>query len=163
MENINKKRVIPILIGVFGIVLILFSGIFSDKKSASVTIDDSDEDISAYTKLLEEKICAICEACDGVSNVTVMVTLEGGFEYEYAKNIDIGNGSYGSDRKEEYLIIGQGSGQKCVLIRKKQPSVAGVGIVCKGGGSDTVKSELMTLISSALGIGASKIYITEAS
>lgn len=163
MEKITKKRLVPIIIGVIGVALILLPGIFGDKENTTAAEHNDEADTLEYAKTLEEKITSICEACCGVSNVKVMVTLDGGFDYEYAKNIEVGNGSYGNDRSEEYLVIGQGSNQRCVLICKRQPAIAGVGIVCRGGGSDAVKNELLTLISAALGIGASKIYITEAS
>ena len=61
------------------------------------------------------------------------------------------------------LVLGQGSNQKCVLLREKLPVISGVGIVCRGAENESVKSELVLLVASALNIGTNKIYITEAS
>lgn len=160
-KNLNIKTLLPLLIGAIGIAFVLLAG-----SASSNTRNDSAEgiqsDITAYTFMLEEKIKTLCEACDGVSHVSVAITLEGGFEYEYAKNTEYGKNSYGDERKEEYLVIGQGSGEKCVVLRQKLPGIAGIGIVCRGGENDVIKEQLTLLISSVLNIGANKIYITSA-
>ena len=156
------KKYFPLIIGIVGIAVVLFAG--SIDKRASPTSEKVDgEDLSAYTEMLEEKIRRLCEACDGVDSVTVAVMLSGGYEYEYAQNTEYGKNSYGDERREEYLVIGQGSGEQCVLLRRRLPEIAGVGIVCRGGDSDVVRERLISLVSSALNIGTNKVYITSAS
>ncbi len=153
------KSVIPIIFGAVGIFIVLFFGNL-DREEKTNNVSTSDGDIYAYTESLETKIRELCEAVEGVSHVSVVITLEGGFEYEYAKNIEYGRNSYGDERREEYLVIGSGSNEKCVILRQKLPDIAGVGIVCRGGGSDGVREELIMLVSSVLNVGANKIYIT---
>ena len=156
------KKYLPLLLGIVGIAIVLLAG--SAEKSSSTELTSSGEDdLALYTEMLEEKIKKLCEACDGVSHVTVAVMLEGGFEYEYAKNTEYGKNSYGDERREEYLVIGQGSGERCVLLRRRLPEISGVGIVCRGGESDIVRERLAELVSSTLNIGSNKIYITSAS
>ena len=156
------KKYLPLLLGIVGIAIVLLAG--SAEKSSSPELTASGEDdLALYTEMLEEKIKKLCEACDGVSHVTVAVMLEGGFEYEYAKNAEYGKNSYGDERREEYLVIGQGSGERCVLLRRRLPEISGVGIVCRGGESDIVRERLAELVSSTLNIGSNKIYITSAS
>ena len=154
------KNLLPFIVGIVGVFIILFSGgvLSSSEKERSV----ENTDIIAYAEELEAKIKNLCESCDGVSHVTVLLTLEGGFEYEYAQNVEIDRNAYGEERREEYLVVGQGSSAHCVVLRQKIPEIAGVGIVCRGGDDDKIRGELITLISSALHIGANKIYITGA-
>lgn len=160
-KQLKLKNLIPLVIGVVGIVIVLIAG-GNSTESEQATAEGMQDDITAYTAGLEEKIKKLCEACEGVSHVSVAITLEGGFEYEYAKNTEYGKNSYGDERKEEYLVIGQGSGEKCVVLRQKLPGIAGVGVVCRGGDDDVVREQLTMLISSVLNIGANKIYITSA-
>ena len=49
-----------------------------------------------------------------------------------------------------------------MLITRTYPSVSGIGIVCEGGGDASVRSQLLSLLSAAYGIGSNKIYIAEA-
>lgn len=156
------KKYFPIILGAVGIIIILFAGM-SEKKTSRSIVNTEEEDLVSYTEMLEDKIKRLCEACDGVDSVTVVVSLGGGFEYEYAKNTEYGKNTYGDERREEYLVIGQGSGEKCVLIRRRLPEISGVGIVCRGGADDVVRERLINLISSTLNIGANKIYVTSAS
>lgn len=164
-KKIVKKNLLPFIIGAVGIIIVLLTGVIGNN-SQSKSISEpsaSGTDLDMYAESLEKKIRTLCESCNGVGNVSVVVTLEGGFEYEYAKNTEYRDNSYGSDRKEEYITVGQGSSQKCVLLRQRLPMVAGVGVVCSGASSDSVKSELTLLIAATLNIGVNKIYITEAS
>ena len=161
-KKIDFKKYLPLIIGVIGIVVVLFAG-GSDKASTNTSARNDDEDLTEYAKMLEEKIKRLCEACDGVGSVTVAVMLDGGYEYEYAKNTEYGRNSYGDERREEYLVIGQGSGQQCVLLRRRLPEISGVGIVCRGGENDIIRERLISLVAATLNIGANKIYITSAS
>ncbi len=158
-KSVNFKKTIPFLIGIIGVVILLL--VSGEKDSGDKkTVEGMQSDIDAYTEKLEEKTKVLCEAVRGVSHVSVAITLEGGFEYEYAKNSEYGKNSYGDERREEYLVIGSGSAEKCVVIRQKLPGIAGVGIVCKGASDENVRRELLQLVSSMLNIGSNKIYIT---
>lgn len=163
-KNNIKKNILTLLCGGLGIILVVFVSLFSSSKDGSVAETEIRIDnLETYTHSLEDRIKKLCEACEGVSSVSVMITLEGGFEYEYAKNTEYSDNNYGNSRTEEYLVLGQGSNQKCVLLREKLPVISGVGIVCRGAENESVKSELVLLVASALNIGTNKIYITEAS
>jgi len=164
-NNLFSKNILPFIIGVVGIIIILVSGMLSERSDKAEEIVQSADksDLDAYVSKIENKIKTLCEACKGVSNVSVIITLDGGFEYEYAKNAEFSDGTHGNERNEEYLVIGQGSNQKCVILRQKLPMISGVGIVCNGADNELIKSELTLLISAALNVGVNKIYITEAS
>ena len=106
----------------------------------------------AYRESVEKKIDALCSRVNGVSDVSVAVSLESGFEYVYAQN----------EAKGDYVVIGSGSSESAVRVTEIPPRIAGVGIVCKGGGNPVIQRELIRLISAAYGINSSRIYITGA-
>ena len=58
--------------------------------------------------------------------------------------------------------MGGGSSEAPIRIGVRTPRIAGIGVVCRGGGDDVTRAELISLLSAAFGIGASKIYIAEA-
>ncbi len=160
-KSFEFKKILPILLGVLGVIILLLAGSDNTRDDVKST-GENQGDIDSYTQTLEEKVRNLCEAVGGVSHVSVAITLEGGFEYEYAKNYEYGKNSYGDERREEYLVIGSGSNEKCVILRQKLPGIAGVGIVCRGVRDDITRQELLMLVSSTLNIGVNKIYITSA-
>ncbi len=153
----NRRRLWLILAAAaVGIALLLLGG-------GSETAADTDEkklyspeedEIVLYQQYLEERIRALCESVSGVGHVTVIVTLEGGFESVYATEWIDGN--------EEYVILGSGSNAEALFLSRNAPGISGVGIVCSGGENLAVRGELISLISSAFHISTNRIYITAA-
>ncbi len=113
--------------------------------------DFDDASIEEYASELEKKIAELCMQVEGVSNVTVAVSLQGGFEYVYA-----------TDASGKIVTVGSGSSASGVILKRKVPQIAGVGIVCAGGGDANVKNRLISLVSAAYGIGSNRIFVTEA-
>ena len=143
----KNKRIWLILLGAaVGVLLLLGGGGDEVKKT------EKDEPmLSEYSKEVEEKIKELCSNVRGVSDVSVAVSFESGFEYVYAREDD-----------GDLAMIGSGSAKSAVKIKEKMPVIGGIGIVCKGGGDPTVQKKLLDLISAAFGISSNKIYIAEA-
>ena len=131
-----KGRWTLLILGVAGLLLLVAGG-FPEK---SATVNTGSEE---YRATLTAEVCALCREVRGVGNVSVLLTLTEGESYTYA-----GQSGY---------ISSGGSG---LLLSSRPPQVAGVAIVCDGGGNAAVKEELKALLSSALGIGAHKITVT---
>lgn len=129
-----------------GLGLLLFSG--GGEKSGGECTEFSE--IEKYERELEGRIKELCSSVRGVSNVRVAVTLEGGFEYVYA-----------TDEKGKPVTVGSGSSASAVVLRRETPKIAGVGIVCTGGGDENTKNRLISLVSAAYGVGSNRIFITE--
>ncbi len=128
----------------------------------TATVTDEQAQLQAYKQQLSSEIAALCSEVRGVGRVQVMVTLSGGYEYVYARDVQSKTGGDSYTWEESYVLIGSGSAQGPLLLMKKQPSVAGVGIVCQGGADPAVQNELTALVSAAFGIGANKIYVSAA-
>lgn len=147
MKKNNKIAII--ILGVFiGVALIIIGGGEEKNKVPEAT----DEKMEKYSEAIEGKILDLCLKVEGVSNVSVAVSFKNGFEYVYAQN----------DEKGEILVIGNGSAEKVVAVTQKNPIIAGIGIVCSGGGDPCIQEELINLISAAFGISSNKIYVVEA-
>ena len=152
-DFMGKGKWKPILLmagAVLGIALLLYGG-SGEKKKEKEAKGDSDA-LIAYRESVEKKIDALCSRVNGVSDVSVAISLESGFEYVYAQN----------EAKGDYVVIGSGSSESAVRVTEIPPRIAGVGIVCKGGGNPVIQRELIRLISAAYGINSSRIYITGA-
>ena len=140
----NKKLWMIIFCAALGIGLILLSN-NNDESNGSVKSED--EALASYTKEVEEKIYELCSRVKGVSDVSVAVSFESGFETVYAR-------SYGDG---ELLVVGSGSSKSAVKVTEKPPTIGGIGVVCRGGGDPGVQKRLLDLLSAAFGISSNKI------
>ena len=151
----GKRRLLPLLLlAALGVLLLLFGASGITKNETGTEAESATDDLQAYQKQLEERIRQLCKSVDGVGDVTVVVSLEGGFTSVYATEYHDGN--------ESYVIVGSGSSAKPLLLSRETPQIAGVGIVCKGSADPSIRHELTVLISAAFHISSNRIYITAA-
>ena len=156
-EDKNRGHLLLILIGAaVGVLLLLFGGEWTEKETekAEAEQNTASDDPETYRKELEERISEICRSVRGVDGVRVAVTLEGGFERIYATEWIDGN--------QRYVIVGSGSYASALLLSQKEPEIAGIGVVCRGGGNSDIRRELLSLLSATFDLPVNRIYITEA-
>lgn len=148
-KSIKSSMIIPVSLCLILGIALLGIGTFSKKETSKE--QSSVISLSEYESSLENKIKELCERVDGVTNVSVAVSLSSGGEYVYAK-----------DGKDDYVLVGSGNYESGVLISEKAPQISGIGIVCNFGGDQNVKHRLISLVSAACGVGSNKIFIAEA-
>lgn len=152
----NVKLYLILLGAAAGVLLLLVgngSNVSQDTPQKESYDLQSDEAV-IYQNYLEKEIRSLCESVSGVENVTVAVTLSTGFESIYATEW--------KDGEETYVILGSGSSAEALYLSRSTPTIAGIGIVCTGGGSSRVRNELIPLLSATFSVSSNRIYITEA-
>ena len=147
MELIKNKRMLIISGAVIGIILVIVSFIVPAKEKER-------ENVTYYSTELEEKICSLISSVSGVSDVSVMVTMDSGNEKVYAQNTD----KTAERTVSDYAVI---SGEKTGALELKEiyPKVRGVAVVCGGGDSPEIKEKIISLLTSALGIASNRITV----
>ena len=152
----NPRLIMLVACGALGLLLLLYGGGYftGDEESVKSYTGDSVALIE-YTKALEDSIRQLCSGVSWVSNVSVAVTLENGFEYVYAADSEVRNG----ESEYTYITVGSGSREGTVYITEKPPKIGGVGVVCRGGDDPAVQRKLISLISAAYNVPSNKIYI----
>ena len=88
--------------------------------------------LAEYREQMEKEISELCESVDGVGGCRVFITFARGETNTY-----------------------KGS----AVIETKPPLVMGVSIVCEGGDSERVKSELVRMICAVFDIGANRVAV----
>ena len=160
----SGKLWIVILGAVIGLGLLVVGSfdlpLFQKKQSEQSAPVSEEAELQAYREGLSREIAQLCAGVRGVGKVQVVVTLSGGYEYVYARDVQSKTGGDSTSAQESYVIVGSGSSQAPVLLMRRQPSVAGVGIVCEGGADPAVQNELVALVSAAFGIGTNKIHVS---
>ena len=111
--------------------------------------------VEEYRLALERRVADITAEVAGAGCVSVVVTLEGGYEYVYAydKKVTVGGES------TTYITVGSGADESLVFLCERAPAIVGVGVVCTGGGNESVRREITALISAAFGVPSHKIYV----
>ena len=94
--------------------------------------EKSVESLDQYRQRLESELSEICSDVEGVGRCRVFVTFERGSQSVY-----------------------KGS----ALLETKPPRVLGVTVVCRGGDSDYVRRELVTMLSALFDIGTNRIAV----
>ncbi len=162
--KIDKKSAIVLLIGIFGIFLLGISTFFSnenintneDKVETEVTTSISSEMIESK---LEERLEDTISQLSGVGSVTVMVSVASAGEYVYAQNTknEKDSDKYASD--SEIIIYEDENGETALVVSIKCPEILGVAVICDGGSSSVIKSEITQLVTSLFGIGSDRVYV----
>ena len=138
------------------------------KKTETVSSPSVEEEEHRLEKRLEE----ILERMAGVGECDVMVTFSQNAETAYAterktsqqneKKTD-GSLSGSSQTEETYILIEDDAGNQTALEKTTvAPPIRGVVVVCTGGASATVRARVSDAVKTALGIGADRIFVTDA-
>lgn len=158
-EEIRRQRRLVLVLGCafLGVVLLLIGGNTAggDARVESETIYSPQKDeMILYQTYLEERIEGLCRTVKGVGEVTVIVSLSGGFSTVYA-----------TEQKEDgdaYVILGSGANAEPLPLSRAAPSIEGIGVVCTGGRDPGVIEALTALLSASFDLSSHRIYITEA-
>ncbi len=155
-DGIDKRPIIMIGIAAGLALLLLGNGAFGVFGKREEKIEVSAYDEAAYEAALVEKIEKICSKVKGAGEVSVAVTLDGSFKSVLVQNMQSNEGT----SRTEYVLVGSGSSESAVTIGYTPPRILGVGIVCEGGESATVKKEIIALVSATFDLPSNKIYVT---
>lgn len=155
--RLSLKKLWPMALAALGVFLMLLPN-FSDRSEEKPREEDPlrAEESFLYSEMLEEKLCRLISGAEGVGNAHVVVTLDRGVESVLAQNETSGEKSVSVD----YVIMQGSDGEEAVPIAEIYPRVRGVAVVCEGGESPGVQERVVSLISAALGISASRIAVT---
>ena len=140
-----------VLVGALGLLLLIIGATGTDKGSdgGEDALNARAAELSDYQASLEKKIEVLCESVAGISDCTVMVTLSRGYAVTYSK-----------DEDGDPATVGGGSSEEALFDSLASPTVAGVGIVCRGGRDARVQSLLIELVSTSLGISSARVFVT---
>ena len=110
---------------------------------------------------------SIISQIEGVGRVNIAITLEAGVSYEYAAERSYSDDSESSGERykkseESSLIILDGeNGEAPVLLKKTEPTVMGVAVVCEGGDNPRIIEKVTDTISVLCGIGSNRVSVSK--
>lgn len=153
----DKKLIFIIALGVFGMLLLLFSGNGNSDTVKEVTDSFDIKEIQTET---EKKLTSLLESVSGAGKVKVMVTFESLEERIYAINTESESSVDSYEYSDEYVLVENSGDTDGLTLKVLAPVIRGVGITCEGASSAVVKQEISKLVSAVLGISVNKIWVT---
>lgn len=117
------------------------------------------------TDELSAQLAEILSRIRGVGRAEVLLTLQSGDELVLASDSTLrysgasqAPDSY--DRSSEVVTISGGSGgQDVVVTQRRYPQYRGALVVCEGGGSDSVRLQVVAAVSALTGLGSDCIAV----
>ena len=140
-----KKDLPVILLASLGLVLIVVSSSVGRTRGKK---DETYTDVGYYTSYLEGRIEELCETVDGVTDATVLLTLDSSTEYVY-----------GTDANADFLILTGEDGESAVKLCEIYPKIRGVAVVCTNGDIPRIRETVVKLLSASLGLSSGKIEV----
>lgn len=150
----NKNFLFAILGAVTGLLLLIYSSIGNTTTQVNEpTTSYPNEEVESYTSSLEKKVSDHISKINGVSNVSVVITIDGSNEKIYATN--------GSSK--DYVITKDSTGNENALILTEiNANVRGIAVVCNYGNNEALRQQIIEMLSSLFNIGANRISVMPA-
>lgn len=163
-----------VIVGLIGILLILMSGLFTDKKDNSEVKQSSEIayiSLTQYENELEQNLAEIISSINGAGKTRVLLTMDSTVEQVYAtdKNMAQNNSENSGGQTESkkdtsatttYITVELSDGtQQTVLLKEIQPKVRGVLVVCSGGDNNVVKEKIVDAVTKVLNISSSRVSV----
>ncbi|MDR7856144.1 sporulation stage III protein AG [Tissierella sp.] len=179
LDKVNNKKFINnllIILMVSIILLIVANNLMSSEKesdkenSGDYRIDYSYDTEKDYSSYLEKKLVDILEKFQGVSKVSVMITLENTEEKITANNTtkttentiekDSEGGTRETIREDVNIqVLTKGNDEELMVIKEIKPKVQGVIVVATGVDDPEIKEMLYEAVKTVLGIKGNKVQV----
>jgi len=162
----------PVIIGLIGIALMLLPGLFGGQAEVKTEVKqkEAETEESGYEIRLEKQLANILSTLRGVSNVSVMITLEDYGETYYAKNESAdskrtldGSLQENNSQSEESLALKSdaGGGQSAVALKRTMPRVSGVLVTAKGVADAKTQTDVMNAVRAVLDVPVHRVQVLE--
>ena len=160
----EKRLRLLLALGLAGILLIALSGLLPEKDAPEPV---SEADTQAYERRYQEQVTELVGQIRGAGKAHVVVTLESGVEYVYAReesrSTDRSEGASQSARNtvdQKTILVEDANGRKTARLRKtREPEVRGVVVVCEGGGNPITVMQITEAVKTALGIPSTRVCV----
>lgn len=169
ITSVGKKPKSLIILGFIGIFLIFLSSYFPNEKTEEQKINQESITAEEYKVSLENGIKDLVKEITGDTKAKVVITLDSGIMYSYAKAAE--NNSSASDlsgktqeshsNSHSFVTVRTADGgEQALLITEYMPEVRGIAIVCRGGNDEQTAEKIQNAVMAALNITSKRVYIT---
>ncbi len=154
----DKKSLLILILGISGMLLILFSG--SSEKEDENNIDKNDIIYdSSYTYNITDDIEELIKSINGAGKTKVLITYESSEETVYATDTEEKSNNENNQIKKEHIITENDKAESGLTVKILYPKVRGVAVICEGGDDPIVKERVYSLLSALFDISYNDISV----
>ena len=154
----QDKKTALLLLGAAALFLLL---LFTGGKETDVPAPEPAEAMSAQA--LEQQLCDLLGAIEGVGAVRVMLRTASSGETVYAANTDgtaeRRDAQTNKKEKNSVVIVKNTQGESGLVVREDYPAVTGAAIVCEGGGDPVVRERIVQTVSALFSLKSNHISV----
>ena len=168
-KNIGRDKLI--LLGVAGILFVGASYFESgdNKKISNEIITANTNCVEDYKNKTEDEICRLLENLDGVSKVSVMISLKSGSEKILKEDSEMsGANKTNKDEQENTknikkstVVLEQDGNHNPYIIKEIYPEIEGIAVTAKGISNNQRKEEVINMLMALFDVPVHKISILE--
>lgn len=118
---------------------------------------------AASAQALEQQLCDLLGAIEGVGAVRVMLRTASSGETVYAANTDgtaeRRDAQTNKKEKNSVVIVKNTGGESGLVVREDYPAVTGAAIVCEGGGDPVVRERIVQTVSALFSLKSNHISV----
>ena len=154
----QDKKTALLLLGAAALLLLL---LFTGGKKTDVPAPEPAEAMSAQA--LEQQLCDLLGAIEGVGAVRVMLRTASSGETVYAANTDgtaeRRDAQTNKKEKNSVVIVKNTGGESGLVVREDYPAVTGAAVVCEGGGDPVVRERIVQTVSALFSLKSNHISV----
>ncbi len=162
VTKIGKIKHLPLYIAIVLALLVCSFYFFNSENKSDTKNNISTENSSStmeYVTYLENKLGNVLSKISGAGAVNVVITLESGFSYQYAKDMETKTISSGASEttvtNENVLLVSN----EPVVVKEFYPTIKGVVVVAEGAGNVNVKLNILNAVETVLEVDRNNITI----
>ena len=152
----HKNLILPFLGNALAVILFFFESSSAENSGSATNLTSTEynsEELKTYTEYLEERIETFLNEISGISNATVILTVENSSETVYATQ----------GINSDYVLIKDSKGnENAIPLTEISAKIRGIAVVCNYNGNESLKMTVIDLLSSLFNVGANRISVLPA-
>ena len=152
----HKNLILPFLGNALAVILFFFESSSAENSGSATNLTSTEynsEELKTYTEYLEERIENFLNEISGISNATVILTVENSSETVYATQ----------GINSDYVLIKDSKGnENAIPLTEISAKIRGIAVVCNYNGNESLKMTVIDLLSSLFNVGANRISVLPA-
>jgi stage III sporulation protein AG len=159
--------------GAAGVLILLLVPFGTGKAETAPAKELEQTTVEEYRTQLEGELTELLSSIEGVSEISLMITLESAGENVYATEkrasvnllSDSLSGSQKrvenqNDSEDSYIILKSADGsESAILVKQLQPVVKGAAIVCKGADNEIIRQKIIETTAIALDLTTNRVSV----
>jgi len=162
-----------LIAGAAGVLILLFAPFGTGKADTAPTKQQEQRTVEEYRTQLESELTELLSSIEGVSEISLMITLESAGENVYATekraSVNLLSDSLSASQKrvenqndseDSYIILKSADGsESAILVKQLQPVVKGAAIVCKGADNEVIRQKIIETTAIALDLTTNRVSV----